>query len=115
MRLVLAAVAALVVALAVGLLPPVFTRSSLDEATFDAARAGSEALQGGGTAAADAAALRSIAAHPDVRIVSMGAVAGAPFTFGVTTSEHVETFMDGIPGLASWFLLTSSQQSTAGQ
>jgi hypothetical protein len=114
MRIVFAAVVALLVVLGLGLLPPVFARSSLDQATLEAARAGSEQLQGGGISAADAAAIRSIAAHPSIRIVSMGLVAGTTLTFEVTTNEHVQTFMDRIPGLTGWFLLASTQRSTLG-
>jgi hypothetical protein len=116
MRLVLAAaVIALLVVLGAGLLPPVFAQGSLDDATLAAARAGSSVLQDGGTASAEAAALRSIAGHPDMDIVNMGVVAGTSGTFRVTVDEHVHTFMDGIPDLTGWFLITSTQESALGQ
>ena len=114
MRLIVAAMVAVLVVLGVGMLPPVFARSSLDAATRQAAQAGSEAFGNGSVSAADAAALRSIAAHPDVHVVSMGSVSKEPDTFEVTTNEHVHSFMDGISALSGWFLISSTQQSTAG-
>ncbi len=119
MRLLLAAaVIALLIVLGAGLLPPLFARGSLDEAAVTAARAGSAALAGG-PLAADAAAQRSMAAYPDMHIVSMQPNPDAPNpvaanTFQITVSENVRNFMSKIPWLRGWFTLTSTQQSTLG-
>ena len=100
--------------LAAGLLPPVFDQATLDEATVAAARAGSLALYGGGTTGADAAAISSIATHSNMKIVSMRPVTGSPETFVVTAQEDVHTFLAGVPGLRSWFSVTSTEESTQG-
>jgi len=105
---------AVVVTLAAGLLPPLFTQATLDETTLAAARAGSLALYGGGATGADAAALHSLAAHPNVKIVNMKPIPRLTDAFIVTAQEDVHTFMDGVPGLRSWFIVTSTQQSTEG-
>ena len=116
MRVILAAlVVALLIFLGAGLLPPLFAHGSLDQATLDAARAGSEALQGGGNSAAQAAALRSIATHPNMHIVKMGTVPGATVTFQVTVDEHIQTYLDNVSWLKTWFSLSSTQESTLGQ
>jgi len=110
-----AVVAGIVIVLGIGLLPPLLARGKLDQATIAAADAGSYALaNGGGVTAADAAALGSIAKHPSVTIVSMGLVPGTTATFAVTTQERVHTFMDGVSPLKSWFVVTSTQESTPG-
>jgi hypothetical protein len=105
-----AVVAAIVIVLGIGLLPPLMARGKLNQTTMTAAQAGYLALvSGGGTAGADSAALGALAKHPNVTIVSMGQVPGVPNAFAVTTQEHVHTFMDHVAGLKSWFTVTSTQ------
>jgi type II secretory pathway pseudopilin PulG len=102
--------------LGAGLLPPVFDQGSLDTDALNAARAASSASQSGNDAAIEAAAARSIAGDPGVALVWAKPVPsnGLP-TIQVRLSETVHTFMDGFPGLKSWFRLTSTQESEAGQ
>ena len=106
--------AAILIVLGVGLLPPLLARHALDEATTAAARAGSAAMAGG-AGAADAAATKTIAAHHDMRIVSMGPVPGPSGFFAVTVQEHVHTFMDRLGVLSDWFVVTSTEQAQAGR
>jgi len=105
--------AALVIALGLGLLPPLLARKTLDQATTAAARAGSAALVGG-TAAADAAATGVIATHRNMRIVSMGPVPGSSGAFAITVQEHVHTFLDRFAALDDWFVVTSTKQAPTG-
>ena len=108
-----ALVAAILVVLGIGLLPPVLVRGQLGNAAMTAAKAGAGALAaGGGASAADAAALRSIAARRSLQIVSMGPVPGKPTAFAVTVQEHVHTFMDQLNALGNWFVVTATQQSS---
>jgi hypothetical protein len=104
-------VAALLVVLCIGLLPPVLARSKVDHAASTAAKAGSAVLASGVTAA-DTAALRSIAAQSNMHIVSMGPVPGKTGTFAVTVQERVHTFMDRFSELTSWFVVSSTEQSS---
>lgn len=111
---------AVVVIAAVGLLPPVFARGNLDSDTIAAARAGSTALSGstGGEAEreATAAAIQSLAGHRGVTVASVtvsGSGLGSVVT--VTTSEHVRSFLENVPGLKGWFNITSTQTSQLGQ
>lgn len=102
--------------LGAGLLPPVFDQGSLDTDAVNAARAASSASQSGNEAAIEAAAARSIAGDPGVTLVWAKPVASSGFpTVQVKLSETVHTFMDGLPGLKSWFHLTSTQESQLGQ
>lgn len=105
----------IVVALAIGLLPPRFDQGSLDTDALYAARAGSAALVGANSSdvvVAQAAAATSIAADPGIRLANVS-VDGQ--TVRVTLTESVHTFMAPLPGLSSWFSLTSTEESTLGQ
>lgn len=110
---------AVVIVLAVGLLPPLFARGSLDTATLNAAKAAASALStnSGPTAqsTAEAAVERSVAGMHDVRIVSVQVNPdGQTDTVQVTLTETVHSFMDGLPGVRRWFHLTSTQESALG-
>ena len=110
-----ALVAAVVIVLGIGLLPPLLARGKLDQTTSAAAQAGALVLaEGRGTSAADAAALDAVAKNPNVTIVSMGQVPGTTTTFAVTTQERIHTFMAGLSALKGWFVVTSSQRSAVG-
>src|SRR5574340_1512603 len=110
---------AVLLVLALGLLPPLFARGTLDTDAVNAARAGSSALGGAGSGAltaVEAAVQRSIAGKSGVGLVSVKINPdGQSDTVQVTLAETVHTFMDGIPGLEGWFHLTSTQQSSLGQ
>lgn len=115
---------AVVVALALGLLPPLFDQGQLDSWTLAAARAASTMNPGsaGGSgpnscpAAIEAVVEASVTAH---RGVTMTGCSLSPTDEGaqvtVSTAETVHTYMDGLPDLKSWFHLTSSQQSVQGE
>lgn len=106
---------AILVVLAIGLLPPRFDQGSLDTEAVYAARAGSAALVGANSSdvtVAQAAASNSISGDPGVRLTNVS-VDGQ--TVSVTLTQSVHTFMDGLPGLSKWFKLTSTQESTLGQ
>lgn len=109
--------AAVIAVLAVGLLPPVFDRGSLDTAAANAARAASALVQTGGSqAAATAAAQTSIARVPGVTLDTVSfSTRSSTALVTVKVSEVVHTFMDGFPGLKSWFHITSTQVSQFGQ
>jgi hypothetical protein len=105
--------AAALLVIGIGLLPPLFARKGLDRTAAAAARAGSAALSAG-VAAADAAAGGMIATHKDMKIVSMGPVPGRTGSFAVTVQEHVHTFLDRLGPLAGWFTVTSTRQASTG-
>jgi len=107
-------VAAVLVVFGMGLAPPALARGKVDHAAVVASKAGSAALVSGGTAAADDAALRTLATQPNLHIVSMGPVPGTNATFAVTVQERIHTFLDRFSGLKSWFVVTSTHQSTSG-
>ncbi|HAM03015.1 MAG TPA: hypothetical protein DCQ30_12440 [Acidimicrobiaceae bacterium] len=113
----LAVVLTIIAVLAAGLLPPVFDRGRLDTDTLNAARAASAVVQtSGGQSAATAAARASIAKDPGVTLDSVTFSTESSNAFvTVRASEDVHTFMDGFPGLKSWFHLTSTQESQFGQ
>ena len=102
--------------LGVGLFPPAFDQGRLDTDALNAARAASSASQSGNEAAIEAAAARSIAGDSGVTLVWAKPVASSGFpTVQVKLRETVHTFMDGFPGLKSWFELSSTQESQLGQ
>ncbi len=108
---------AIVVVLAVGLLPPLVAKSHLAAEAADAARAGSAAAGNmeDSQAAYDAVA-QALVADPGVHLVSVRVEPSEvdPVVI-VTLSKQVHTFMSGLPGLESWFRIQSSQQSSLGQ
>lgn len=111
---------AVLAVLGAGLLPPLFDQGSLDTDALNAARAGSSAFQSGNTAAAEAAAEKSIAGDPGVTLVWAKPLPPTQATnelpaVQVKVSETVHTFLDGLPGLKSWFQLTSTQEAQLGQ
>jgi hypothetical protein len=110
---------AVITVLAIGLLPPFFVRGTLDTDAVNAAKAASAALSGSGSgsgaASAEAAARQSIAGDRGVTLVSVQVNPnGESDTVQVTLAETVHTFMDGFPGLESWFHVTSTQSSQLG-
>lgn len=109
---------AVIAVLAVGLLPPLFARGSLDTDAVNAAKAASSVFAGSGARsgpdAAIAAARNSLSGDPGVTIVSITFPKGEIDTVQVTLSKTVHTFMDGFPGLKSWFHVTSTQSSQLG-
>ena len=106
---------AVLLVLAIGLLPPVFDRGTLDTDAVNAAKAGAAALSVSGPAAAEAAVRGSIAGDTGVTLVSVQInPSGQTQTVQVTLSRTVHTFMDGIPGLKGWFHMTSTQDSSLG-
>jgi len=108
-------VATLLIVLGTGLLPPVMARGKLDHVAIAASKAGSAALISSGATAGDAAALHSISASSGIHIVSMGPVPGTSATFAVTVQERIHTFLDRFRILKSWFVVTSTEESTVGQ
>ncbi len=101
---------AVLVVLAVGLLPPLFARGTLDTDAINAAKAAASATSVSAGSATQVVE-RSIAGDPGVTLVSVKVNPnGQTDTVEVTLSETVHTFMDGFPGLKSWFHITSTQQ-----
>ena len=118
MRLLLklGVVVVVLVALGIGLVPPLLAREQLATDATDAARAASNVADTQSQAAAAVAAAQAIADDPGVQLDKVSIQYGgyAP-TVVVTVSETVHTFMDGIPGLRGWFHVVSTQQSQLGQ
>ena len=107
--------AAVIIVLAIGLLPPLFARGTLDTDAINAAKAGASALSVSGPGAAEAAVRSAVAGDPGVTLVSVQVNPhGENQTVQVTLSKTVHTFMDGIGGLKSWFNIRSTQSSSLG-
>jgi len=100
---------AVIAVFAAGLLPPLFAKGKLDTDALNAAKAASSP----GAGSALAAVQHSIAGDPGVTIVSVHFNSNGD-TVQVTLAETVHTFMDGFPGLKSWFHVTSTQTSSLG-
>lgn len=106
---------AVIIVAAVGFLPPVLSQGSLDTDAVNAAKAGASALSTSGQAAAEAAVRSSVAGDPGVTLVSVRLDPnGLTQDVQVTLSEKVNSFLNGISGLKSWFHDTSTQDSQLG-
>lgn len=105
-----------VVAAAIGFLPPLLDQGNLDNDAVMAARAGSAVLVSTGSAdGAITAVQEAISKDPGVHLVSVKVnPAGESSTVQVTVSETVHTFLDRLPGMKSWFHRTSTQESSVG-
>ena len=112
---------AVIVTLAIGLVPPFFDKGNLDSDALNAAKAGASAVFASGSgigsqlSRAEAAVQLSLAGKSGITLVSVRVnPPGTSNTVEVTLTETVHTFMEGFPGLKSWFHLRSTQQSELG-
>lgn len=107
---------AVIAVAAAGFLPPLLEQGNLDNQALNAARAGSALLVSSGSAQqAMAAVAESISHDPGLHLDSVVVnPAGTTSTVKVTVSETVHTFLDGIPGMKSWFHRTATEESSVG-
>lgn len=104
-----AVVLAIPVTAAIGFLPLVSARSSLDQWARDAGLAALRVQSNQGEQAARA----SVQSHPGVRFVYFHediAPSGLPAAT-VTLQETVNSFVNGLPGIRNWFRISSTQTS----
>jgi len=97
--------------LAAGLLPPVLDAGSLRDDASSGAQAGFDALldKGSSTASVDLAVEHGVGRHRGIRLDSVKVGSDADT---VVLAENVHTFMDGLPGLKSWFRITATESAT---
>lgn len=103
---------AVAVALAVGFLPLIGTRGSLDQYGTEA---GLAALHDPNHAQAAAAA--ALSHHPGVRLISLQretSVNGLP-AVTVVVRERVHSYLDGLPKIKSWFQISATVTTVGTQ